>query len=366
MNNQQFSSSVGNVVDVATPATRKLKALGFVWALMMLLPLAVLNYLVIQGLTSEEPLITSHLMFIPGTVLMVLLGWASLGNAVQRFHAASSDDRYFRAGPGGISVSLPDDGVSASFRFAFKTVKFELPWEQVRTWYPFVQSMNGIPTDRSMVFENLKGEKVAIKTYHFAEKQNEIAARIERARSLPVTAVVQNVGETKQQANLPKGLAEASFEIKKKRDKVKEIDLRTVADGQRNAYVDRVAEVLEAKLLALFPGYRCSRKRYSPFPERKYIFGIRLFVQQGLLNGYEIQVEPNDSDCRALTISMCPSSLIADIRRYVAMAVGVVFVVLSIIWMPVIQNWLGDFSELTPLVMLVIILGALAGSAGLM
>ena len=371
---QQFSSSVGSVVDVATPSTRKLKALGFLWALIALSTLALINYIIFDVFISHDPGLGSHALL--GAALIPFIGWFALGSAVQRFHAASSHERYLRAGPGGISVSLTDDGGSATFRFSCRTVSFDLPWDQIRTWYPYVESMNGIPTERSIVFENLKGEKIKIKTYHFAEKQKEIAASIDRARLLHVMAVEQtHAGEANQRdttatgPRLAKGLAEASFEVKKKRDTLREIDLKTIPGSQRAAYIEKVADVLEAKLVSLCPtaaGYRYSRKRYRPFREWKNVLGVRLFVQHGLLSGYEIQVEPNDSECRKLTISMCPSSLITDLRRYLSMAAGIVFFVASFTWLPAIQNWLGGFSELAPLVMVIMCCAALGVFTGLL
>ena len=86
-----------------------------------------------------------------------------------------------------------------------------------------------------------------------------------------------------------------------------------------------------------------SRKRYRPFKEWQNIFGIRLYVRRGLFDGYEIQLEPTDSECRELAISMCPSHLISDIRKYVSLAIGAVIFVLSFWWVPDIRNWLGDF-----------------------
>lgn len=373
MNNPQFSSSVGNVVDVATPSTRKLRALGLVWGLVTLFVILIISYLTVDTLTSDDPILSlSHPLSLLGAPLMPVLGWFANSNALHRFHAAATKERYFRAGPGGISVSLPDDGLSATFRLSFKTVSFDLAWDQIRTWYPYVQRMNAIPTERSIVFETPQQQKVKIKTYHFAEKQKEIAERIGRARSLPVTDIAppKVSNSHKQEApRLPQGLTEQAFEIKKKRDAIKVIDLSTMPRAQRAAYIEKTVDMLGAKLGSLCPsaaGYRYSRKNYRPFREWREVFGVRLFVQHGLLSGYEIQVEPNDSECRRLTISMCPSSLLMDLRRYGSMAAGAIFVVFSFRWLTVIQNWLGEFGELTPLVMLMLFLVALAIATGLL
>jgi hypothetical protein len=377
----KFQSSVGSVVDVATPSKRRLRALGLVWALVTLFPFVIINYLVIEFLTSSDSILRGgNPMHLLGAALMPLMGWFALGSAIQRFHAASLEGRYFRSGPGGISVSFPDDNLKGTFRFSFRLCTFDLAWDQIKTWYPYVQSMNGIPTERSIVFETLKGEKIKIKTYHFAEKQKQIMENLARARSMRLkvdeqTLVTPAKQQTKQQdakdqqPGLPPGAGELSIQIKKKKDPVKEVDLRTIPFSERAACIERIADSLEAKMASLCPveaGFKYSRKSYRPFKEWKNIFGIRIFVRRGLFDGNEIQLEPNDSECRRLTVSMCHSSLISDIRKYVSIAIGVVFVLKSFKWLPVIAYWLGDFSRLTPIVMLAIFVAALALSAGLL
>jgi len=364
---QVYSSSVGQVIDVASPATRKLRALGALWTLITLFPFVIINYLIIQALTSDKAILTSgRVLYLLGSALMPFIAWFSLGSAVQRFRAASTRERYFRVGPGGVSICLPDDTGSATFRFSFNTLKLDLPWNQIKTWYPYVESMNGIPTERSIVFETVKGEKFKVKTYHFEEKQKAIAKSIERARTLLLKVEDHTI---KHPISLPPAIGELSVQVKKKRDRVKDVDLSSVPVGERAHRVQRIADVLEAKLVSLCPtteGYKYSRKHYQPYPERKNVSGVRVFIQKGMLRGYEIQVEPDDFEYRKLTISICPSSLAGDIRKYVAGAIGIVFFLVSLKWMPTVQYELGEFSQLTPLVMLVIVLVAVGVSAGLL
>ncbi len=107
---QQFlhHSSVGETVDVATPDARKLTSLGLWWGALTLFPLAVITFSVFDALSSDDPLIGSHnLVTTAGLLLMPLLAWFSIGNAVQRFQSSTSTKRYFRAGPGGVSVRRP-------------------------------------------------------------------------------------------------------------------------------------------------------------------------------------------------------------------------------------------------------------------
>jgi len=366
---KQFQSPVGCVVDIATPSKGKLRALGFLWALIALLPLAVINYLIIDILTSSHPLVTSKPLAFAGSLLMPVLAWYSLGSAVQRFRAASTEGRYFRSGPGGIAVYLTDDYAGSTFQFSFKSLKFELPWDQIKTWYPFVQSMNGFPTERAIVFETLKNEKIRIKTYHFAEKQQQIVARITQSRSIVPEEPLAPRIEQPQQFHVPPSAGELTFQIKKKRDLVKEIDLTSVGKFHRAACVERIAGMLEAKIASLCPstaGFKCSRKSYRPFTEWQNIVGVRLFVKRGLLEGYEIQVEPNDSECRRVTISICHSNRLADFRRYASIGVGAVFVVVSFQWLSTVQHWLGENAEITPLVILAMFVAVVGIATGLM
>jgi len=172
-----------------------------------------------------------------------------------------------------------------------------------------------------------------------------------------LTVIAPAAASHSHRQDLPQGTGERSFEIKKKRDAIKEIDLSTIPREQRAAHIEKTADVLEEKLGSLCPstaGYSYSRKHYRPFNEWKNVLGVRLFVQHGLLRGYELQVEPNDSDCRKLTISICPSSRLADLRRYTSIAVGALFFMYSLQWWTEIRNSLNDFAQLTPLVLLVL------------
>jgi hypothetical protein len=373
MNQTPVQSSIGEVIDVATTFSRKLRVLGLFWSLIALSTFLLINYLIIQALNDDNPILsTEHPASLMGALLVPLVCWYALGAAVQRFHAAATTERYFRTGPGGVSVCLPDDHIN-TFLFSFRTVKFDLPWEQVKTWYPYVQSINGIPTERAIIFETLEGRKLKIKTYHFRENQKQIAANITRAKSLPTLALAKNAANSGEDEArtfaLPPRAGDLSLQIKKKKESVKQIDLCSIHSSQRGASIERITDGLEAKMSVICPhaaGFKITRKRYQPFREWKNVFGIRLFVRRGLLDGYEIQVEPADSEARTLTISMCPSSLIGDIRRYVSMAVGAAFVLISLKWIGVISYWLGDFARLTPLVLLALGTAILGLSAGIL
>ncbi len=62
---------------------------------------------------------------------------------------------------------------------------------------------------------------------------------------------------------------------------------------------------------------------------------------------------------------MCPSSLMADIRKYFSLGVGIVFALIAFKWWP-IEYWLGDFADFTPFVLVAIFLTGLGVSAGVL
>jgi len=370
-------SAVGYVADVATQSPRKLRALGVVWVLVALLFIVLANYLLLQVLASPGSILSGrHQLSLVGSALLPLIGWFSLGSAVQRFHASKAEERFLRSGPGGISVSVPDHSLKATLFFSFRSWRVDLPWDEVKNWYPFVQSMNGIPTERSIVFETQKGEKISVKTYNFAEKQKQIAGNIDRARLISPTQAEQRTLSLRdheeqpiQPSKVPSGILERQIHIEKKKDLVKEIDLRSVPARERGRCLERVADLIEQKLASLFPlssGYKCSRKRYRPFRERKSIFGIRFYVRRGLLEGYEIQLAPNDSEYRRVATSICRSNRVSEIRKYISISFGISIVLLSFRWLPDINHWLGEFARLTPIVMFGMFLAAAALCAGVL
>jgi hypothetical protein len=80
-----FQSSIGSIVDVATPAKRRLRALGLLWSLITLFPFVIINYLIVDFVTSPEPILSGHPIYLLGAALMPLMGWFALGSATGRY-----------------------------------------------------------------------------------------------------------------------------------------------------------------------------------------------------------------------------------------------------------------------------------------
>ena len=53
-------SPVGEVIDVATPAARKLQALGLLWTVIALATFVFINYLIIESLAGDDPILSRH------------------------------------------------------------------------------------------------------------------------------------------------------------------------------------------------------------------------------------------------------------------------------------------------------------------
>lgn len=177
-----------------------------------------------------------------------------------------------------------------------------------------------------------------------------------------------NAAVNGNKVSLPPGVAEQQWQIKKSRETVQEIDLRAIASSEHAERLDRAADAIGRKLAALFPpplGYKCSRKRYRPFSEWPNVFGMRLYVRRRLLERYEIQLEPKDSEYRTLGSSLCGSNLISEIRNYVVIALGVIFLLISLHWLSLLRHSLGEFAALTPVMLLMLVASAMGVCMGL-
>jgi hypothetical protein len=70
-NQHAVQSPVGEVVDVATPSSRKLRALGLLWTLIALSTFVLINYLIVQALGGDDPILsTKHPASLVGSLLI--------------------------------------------------------------------------------------------------------------------------------------------------------------------------------------------------------------------------------------------------------------------------------------------------------
>src|SRR5215831_14965285 len=100
-------SKVGAVMDVATPAEKKLKQLAGVWIVGSLVPLFVINYAIYDFLVAGGTFLNVHdIVPLIGFLMMPFAFWFALASARHRFYTAGMKDRYFRAGSGGVSICI--------------------------------------------------------------------------------------------------------------------------------------------------------------------------------------------------------------------------------------------------------------------
>lgn len=175
----KHSSAVGDVIDVATPASWKAIALGLMWLMEgVLATFAGVLLLCSPWLTPGD-----FLDFWIIGILPLLFGLGCLGMAIHRFRAAFQLDRYFRAGPGGVMIRAPAPGGLSVLLLGlgYRVHEHHLRWDEVKTWYPYLSTINGISSGSDIVIEPISGGRITIPTYLFSESRATIAANITRA-----------------------------------------------------------------------------------------------------------------------------------------------------------------------------------------
>jgi hypothetical protein len=114
-------------------------------------------------------------------VFVTAIGWLFLSGAVRKLIGAFQSGRYFRVGPNRIRVRVPGDATWSSLRFGYSMLEIDMSWDDVKSWYPLVHRVNGIPMESEIVFEQVRGGEYRIPTWHFAESRTAIARRISQA-----------------------------------------------------------------------------------------------------------------------------------------------------------------------------------------
>ena len=175
------SSDVGSLVDVATRSAWKAIILGLFW-----LPLAgasacgsVVALLAIHWERSRGINEITGLM-IPMAAGGALVAWLLLATAVRRLRAAFEPGCYLRAGPGGMSFRVPGAATLSSLLFGYRIKERNLRWDEVRAWYPYLFTINGIPSASAIVIETARGGTIKIPTMYFSESRRRIADNMNR------------------------------------------------------------------------------------------------------------------------------------------------------------------------------------------
>lgn len=193
------SSSVGDVVDVATWSPRK--ALGtaifgivlgigfaaaacFLWDAKLFVD-AEPDWL---ARTNKEhgPRMQAAVGVLGFLAVAVVIG------ALSALAAYTKSDYYLRAGPGGLSVRVPDCIPLGSLVKSSDALEFDIPWTHVRRWgITEERPVGGLSTSTYeyppiIDLETVDGEKYCIPTDYFRESTKIIATKIQDAMEMTV------------------------------------------------------------------------------------------------------------------------------------------------------------------------------------
>lgn len=111
-----------------------------------------------------------------------LLGLLTLFASLRRFGVVGHQQVRIDAGPGGIRLVVPESpGIGGFFRLTFALKTYELTWGEVAKWYPYLRTVNGIPTESALIFEGQSGWRVNANTMFYGASRGTLVARIEAA-----------------------------------------------------------------------------------------------------------------------------------------------------------------------------------------
>jgi hypothetical protein len=162
-------------VDVAGASVFRPVFSGLIQTLFAVALLACGGVMLYIGLTEDQTVLLG--LGAPFT----LVGLLFAAKAVRRFRAAGDKRIYLRAGPDGVVIGMPSSKISNMVRLGYRFVVHEMKWNEIRTWYPHVIRVNGIPTDRSLVFEGTEGWKLSVPLLFFGGSQRQITDDLQRA-----------------------------------------------------------------------------------------------------------------------------------------------------------------------------------------
>jgi len=183
-------SGVGPVVDVVTRSRAKPLIASLIWVI----PGAILfgggiwmvAYELNRSLSGEGSI--EGAIAVIGAVIIVV-GWVLWSTIIRRWRASADERVYLRAGPGGVSVGHVGFPRILRLLTSYRILTSEFAWDQVKTWYPHVIRVNGIPTESTIEFVGNDGWQVSVNTLYFSGGRESIAqavaAAMERSDLLP-------------------------------------------------------------------------------------------------------------------------------------------------------------------------------------
>jgi hypothetical protein len=175
------SKTADGFIDVATHGSAKTVAIGIIW-LIPALGLGAVSWAAVSAIIWEHE---RGLNDVTGIMIgmgagSALLAWLLLATAVRRFRAGVQHDCFLRSGPAGVWFRIPGSLKWSALLFRYRMLQCYLPWEEMTKWYPYLRTINGIPSESEIVFETVRGT-YRIATMYFRQSRQEIANAIGRA-----------------------------------------------------------------------------------------------------------------------------------------------------------------------------------------
>jgi len=127
-----------------------------------------------------------------GVGFLGLLAYWCLAVALSSLIVFFHPSYYFRAGPGGLSVRVPNGPCLSTLGLTVNLLEFDMPWDEIQRWWIVEERPLG-GVSRSCYsypsFVNVKtfaGEEFSIPTEYFRESPNIIVSKITDAQEMEV------------------------------------------------------------------------------------------------------------------------------------------------------------------------------------
>jgi hypothetical protein len=111
----------------------------------------------------------------------VVAGWMLTGFMVCRLRAAFDPRIQFLAGPGGIRVAFPSAPRVTRFFMAYRILNHEIRADELLSWHPYVQKVNGVPMTSAIIFKGKEKWQIWIHTKFFNASRVTLSQRINAA-----------------------------------------------------------------------------------------------------------------------------------------------------------------------------------------
>jgi hypothetical protein len=213
-----YPSSVGPVFDVATWSTRKI-------AIMVMVALLLATGLTLGGLYFWNPKLFAE--YLPkgfeevakgvldlhrkyawsryaGTAVFGLLGYYFFAGTIACLRDLASGNFYFRAGPGGIVIRVPNGLDATCFGLKSKIVSFELPWDRIAMWNIVQQKGRGAISRNSgnfggyLALKTFDGGKYTLSLNYFREPPVVVGSKIKDAVQMVPASWEDPTGEDRE------------------------------------------------------------------------------------------------------------------------------------------------------------------------